>query len=108
MGAIYNALTLIKNTPSTYRVMHSSLTLGAILIYMLNALNFRPAEGQRETDLTETCCWNLYPDDMDSDVVESDDEEDPIPVLLDYGLYFISGVYCYVTVGTFTRRGQSR
>lgn len=93
MGAIYNALTLIKNTPSTYRVMHSSLTLGAILIYMLNALNFRPAEGQRETDLTETCCWNLYPDDMDSDVVESDDEEDPIPVLLDYGLYFISGVY---------------
>ena len=73
--------------------MHSSLTLGAILIYILNALNYRPAEGQRETDLTKTCCWNLYPDDTDSDVVESDEDEDLIPVLLDYGLYFISGVY---------------
>ena len=72
--------------------MHSSLTLGAILIYMLNALNFRPAEGQRETELTETCCWNLYPDDVDSDIVESDEDEDPVPVMLYYGLYFISGV----------------
>jgi hypothetical protein len=92
MGGLYAALTLMKNSPSAYRVMHSSLTLGAILIYMLNALNYRPAEGQRETDLTQTCCWNVYPDDMDSDILESDDDEDPIPVMLDYGLYFISGV----------------
>jgi hypothetical protein len=93
MGALYKALTLIKDTPSLYRVMHSSLTLGAILIYMLNALSYRPAEGQRETDLTQTCCWNVYPDDMDPDIVESDEDEDPVSVMLDYGLYFISGVF---------------
>jgi hypothetical protein len=93
MGAIYSALHQMKSSPSAYRVMHSSLTLGAILIYMLNALSFRPAEGQRETDLTETCCWNLYPDDTDSDIVESDEEEQPVPVMLDFGLYFISGVF---------------
>ena len=72
--------------------MHSSLTLGAILIYMLNALSYRPAEGQRETDLTHTCCWNVYEDDTDSDIVDSDEDEDPIPALLRCGLYFISGV----------------
>jgi hypothetical protein len=93
MAGLYAALTLMKNSPSAYRVMHSSLTLGAILIYMLNALNYRPAEGQRETDLTQTCCWNIYPDDMDSDIVESDEDENPTPVMLDYGLYFISGVF---------------
>ena len=93
IGAIYSALTLLNKTPPSYRVMHSSLTVGAILIYMLNALNYRPAEGRRETELTQTCCWNLYPDDTDSDVVDSDEDEDPVPVMLDFGLYFISGVH---------------
>ncbi len=83
--------------------MHSSLTLGAILIYMLNALSFRPAEGHRETDLTETCCWNLYPDDMKLTIVESDEDEDPVPVMLDYGIYFISGVF--LQEGTSLRMG---
>ena len=60
---------------------------------MLNALNYRPAEGQRERELTELCCWNTYPDDNDSVIVVSDDEdEQTIPMLLKYGLYFISGV----------------
>jgi hypothetical protein len=73
--------------------MRSSLTLGAILIYMLNALIYRPAEGRREKELVETCCWNVYKDDSDSEIVESDEDEHPEPVMLDYGLYFISGVY---------------
>lgn len=94
IGAIYRALSLLNKSPAPYRVMHSSLTLGAALIYMLNALNYRPSEGQRETELAKTCCWNPYPEDVDSDMVDSDDEdEDPVPVMLDYGLYFLSGVY---------------
>jgi len=30
---------------------------------------------------------------MDIEISESDEDEDPVPVMLDYGLYFISGVY---------------
>jgi hypothetical protein len=92
IGAIYSALSVLNESQPSYRLMHSSLTLGAILIYMLNALNYRPAEGRREIELAETCCWNVYKDDMDSDIAESDEDEDPVPVMLDYGLYFISGV----------------
>ena len=33
---------------------------------------------------------------MDSDIVESDEDEDPVPVMLDYGLHFISGVVLQV------------
>jgi hypothetical protein len=91
MGALYHALNMLNKSPSTHRVLPSSLTLGAILIYMLNALNYRPAEGQRETELTQTCCWNAYKDSVI--VVDSDDQDaDPVPVMLVYGLYFISGV----------------
>lgn len=52
---------------------------------MLNALNYRPAEGLRETELTKVCCWNVQRDD-------ADEHEAPDPILLRYGLYFISGV----------------
>lgn len=85
-------------------MLPSSLTLGAILIYVLNALNYRPAEGQRETDLTHTCCWNIYPRPAGEDLTESDEEDErPVPVLLSYGLYFISGVY--MQDGTTFRMG---
>jgi hypothetical protein len=92
MGAIFAALNIFTTTPVEYRTMHSSLTVGAILIYMLNAINYRPAEGQAETELTRTCCWNLYPDDMDSEIEESDEDSEAVPIMLDHGLYFISGV----------------
>lgn len=93
MGAIYAAFHLLQVTPPAYRTMRSSLTLGAILIYMMNAMNYRPGEGRVETELTQTCCWNLYQDDDDSDIiVDSDDDRDPIPVMLDHGLYFVSGI----------------
>lgn len=60
---------------------------------MLNALNYRPAEGQREDDLTKTCCWNALPHHNDEDIIDVDAEEEiPVPVLLSYGVYFISGV----------------
>ena len=92
MGAIYAAFGLLAKTPVSYRPMRSSLTLGAILIYMMNAINYRPAEGQAESELTRTCCWNPYEDDIVSDIVESDEDSEPNPVLLKYGLYFISGI----------------
>jgi hypothetical protein len=94
MGAIFAAFKLLADTPNLYRPMRSSLTLGAILIYMLNAVNYRPAEGQAETELTQTSCWNLYPDDVDPEIVDSDEDADPVPIMLDHGLYFISGVTC--------------
>ena len=103
LGALYNALTLLSTTPSPQRLMPSSLTLGAILIYMLNALNYRPAEGRRETELTETCCWNVYQNEMDLDGVESDEDEDIVPVMLDFGLYFVSGIV--LQNGTALRMG---
>ncbi|KAH8977112.1 hypothetical protein EDB83DRAFT_2327797 [Lactarius deliciosus] len=80
-------------SPPVFRTMRSSLTLGAMLIYMLNALNYRPAEGQAETELTSTCCWNLYLEDLSMDYLDSDEDEDPVPIMLDHGLYFISGVW---------------
>ena len=58
---------------------------------MLNALNYRPAEGHREKELTETCCWNAP--DPNSQIEDSDEEVNREPIMLRYGLYFISGVY---------------
>lgn len=60
---------------------------------MLNALNYRPAEGQRETELTHTCCWNATREHTNLDNVDSDQDEDTAPVMLAHGLYFISGVF---------------
>lgn len=101
LGALYRALTLLNASPSAHRVLPSSLTLGAILIYMLNALNYRPAEGQREEDLTHTCCWNDY---SDNNIIDLDEDQvEPTPVMLLYGLYFISGVY--LQGGTTFRMG---
>ena len=93
MGAIYAAFQLLQKTPAPFRPMRSSLTLGAILIYMMNAINYRPAEGHAEKELTRTCCWNRYQGHSDSDI-SGDSDEDVVlaPVLLEHGLYFVSGV----------------
>ena len=92
MGAIFAALDKLAKTPAACRPMESSLTLGAILIYMLNAINYRPAEGRAESELTRTCCWNRYPNGQNLNIVESDEDAEPVPVMLAHGLYFISGV----------------
>jgi hypothetical protein len=106
MGAIYTALNLLEKTPASYRPMRSSLTLGAILIYMMNAINYRPAEGQAEKELTETCCWNRYLDDDSSDIVESDEDDEPSPVMLTNGLYFISGITLQQEIALRMGRGD--
>jgi hypothetical protein len=84
LGALYRAFSILRASPSPSRVLPSSLTLGAILIYMLNALNYRPAEGHREKELTETCCWNAP--DPNSQIEDSDEEVNREPIMLRYGL----------------------
>lgn len=54
--------------------------------YMLNVLNYQPAEGLRETELTKVDCWNVQ---------HVDEHEVPDLILLHYELYFIYGNYCF-------------
>ncbi len=93
MGAIYATLKLLGDAPPVDRLMSSSLTLGAALIYMLNALNYRPADFRRDITLAETCCWNVYLDNLSPNVLSSDEDEELTPIMLDHGLYFLSGVF---------------
>lgn len=93
MGAIYTALNRLLSTPTQYRPMRSSLTLGAILIYMLNAINYRPAEGRADQELTHTCCWDLSGSRDDESAMDSDGSDMiQLPAMLTHGLYFISGI----------------
>jgi hypothetical protein len=70
------------------RIWQPSLELGAITVYMLNALIYRPGERQAETALVNAACQHVRSDADDSD--SEDDDDVTKPILYERGLYFIS------------------
>lgn len=72
----------LRNSRSKARICKESLTLGALLIYMLNALSRRQEEDEEWRSLLKKSCWHVLDED--------DEEDDGHPILYDQGLYFLS------------------
>jgi hypothetical protein len=70
-------------------ILRSSLVLGAISVWMLNALNFRPQSNAQYAALAKACCQQVREADSD---LEDNDENDVnlIPIGYDAGLYFLA------------------
>src|SRR3954470_11438302 len=86
----------LKNSPPAGRILRASLALGAITIYQLNALIYRPGEGKAEKELLDAAFQHILRTN-DSDGEEDDDNSEPI--MYRRGLYFLSDIvsdkYCY-------------
>lgn len=72
------------------RALRSNLVVGAVGIWMLNALNFRP-EGGKFDQVADACCQHILDPGSDSEYEEldDDDEEKTIPIGYDRGIYFL-------------------
>lgn len=72
------------------RAWPASLELGAALIWMLNALNYRPQKYPEHDALRDTCC--KHKPCPDGELNEDDDSPATIPVGYEGGLYFLSDI----------------
>jgi hypothetical protein len=93
-----NAFTRIcwqlSKAPSEARIWPTSLALGAIVIYMHNALMYRQGENDLDKILTKAACQHIVDDDGDADSDEDADEETTttVPIMYNRGLFFVSDV----------------
>lgn len=71
--------------------LRSSLVLGAVGIWMLNALNFRPEGAQQYKSLADACCQHAGSNESDQDSDDSD-AEDTVPVGYNRGIFFLGDI----------------
>ncbi|KAK7675980.1 hypothetical protein QCA50_014254 [Cerrena zonata] len=94
--AILIVVTYMSRCRASRRREKPYLTLGAILIYMLNALHYRPARGQAEDKLVLCCCQRVADGSGESDSDEEDEPNQPrsllVPILYKKGIYNIAGI----------------
>ena len=83
ISALHKIIQDFQHADSAKRLRHLSLALGALVIYQLNALIYRPAEGNAETKLLEAACQHIHngPDDLSTH-----------PIMYERGAYFLSDV----------------
>jgi hypothetical protein len=81
LSALLYVVKNLQDADTPTRLDTSSLTLGAIAIYMLNALIYRPAEGRAETALLEAACQHML-----------DENGSTYPSMYARGTYFLSDV----------------
>ena len=83
VAAIYQVIKSLQSADLSLCLTNLSLSLGALIIYLLNALIYRPAEGKSELALLESACQHLplHPDGLDAR-----------PIMYERGLYFISDI----------------
>lgn len=65
------------------RIRNNSLTLGAMAIYQLNALIYRPQEGSAETEILHVACQHIPDEDDEGQMLSK-------PIMYQRGLYFLS------------------
>lgn len=82
VAGLFYIMENMSKAPPNARKWHETLTLGVNMIYMLNGLIYRPAEGQRETELAEVCTLHVL----------DDEEDEPVPIGDRQGLYLLSAV----------------
>lgn len=84
MAALYHVVKNLQNANRAARLQHESLKLGALVIYQINALIYRPAEGQAENILLEASCQHVPVDSMNGPSTH--------PIMYRRGAYFLSDV----------------
>ena len=73
------------------RALRSSLVLGAVSIWMLNALNHTPPSNSRYNVLANACCQHIRLGNSDSEDDSTDEDEDnTVPIGYNRGLYFLA------------------
>ncbi|PCH38800.1 hypothetical protein WOLCODRAFT_158336 [Wolfiporia cocos MD-104 SS10] len=90
----------VKFTPGERRLWRPSLALGVVMVYMLNALIYRPGEKRHEVEVTRQAMYWRYPhmnrddgsSDDDSYVGSDEDLDEFAPVGDGQGLYFVGGI----------------
>ena len=71
----------LRSANATARLRNTSLALGALVAYQINALIYRPAEGRAETELLATASQHIY-----------DATNSSKPIMYDRGAYFCSDI----------------
>lgn len=84
MAALYHVVKNLQNANRAARLQHESLKLGALVIYQINALIYRPAEGHAENILLEASCQHVPMDSMNGPRTH--------PIMYGRGAYFLSDV----------------
>ena len=70
-------------------MLRSSLVLGAVSVWMLNALNFRLSSNLQFDTLADVCCQHIrYQEGEDND----EDCDDTTPLRYQHGLYFLADI----------------
>lgn len=80
MAALYHVVKSLETAPPSIRLGVNSLMLGAIVIYKINAVIYRPGDGKAEPYLLESCCQHI----------PGDTEGRSVPIMYARGLYFLS------------------
>jgi len=85
-------------SPLSSRVIESSLSLGAVIIGLINALNHRPSDDKQEKELMRHCSRRVTQEDeeMEEDQHGAEQTMDRLygrPVMFEHGLYFLAGVF---------------
>jgi hypothetical protein len=83
VAALYNVIKAFAGIPKAIRLQKTSLALGAIITYQINALIYRPAAGDSEKVLLEACCQH---------VPNATDSHSTCPIMYRRGAYFLSDI----------------
>jgi hypothetical protein len=91
LAAIHYVLQDMQASSNSFRSFIPSLTLGALMVYLLDSLFHRPVDGKAELNLLESCCVQVE-SEPNSDSSGSDDNWDLVPLMYDQGLYFAADI----------------
>ena len=93
VAAIYHVLNELDNYPPLARSDLPCLTLGAVCVYMLNAVMSRPSDWRAERTLRDTCTIHLPENvDLDDDSLDDDLFDNLHPSPEQQGLYFLADI----------------
>lgn len=81
IAALYHVIEQLHKADLATRLQPASLITGALAIYMINAIIYRPAEGRAEQVLLETACQH-----------QSNLDGSTTPILYGRGLYFLADI----------------
>jgi hypothetical protein len=82
LAALYHVVKNLRNANATARLRNTSLALGAVVTYQINALIYRPAEGRAETELLAAASQHIR------DAEDSSSK----PIMYDRGTFFWSDI----------------
>lgn len=80
-------------TRAESQALRSNLVLGAVGVWMLNALSFRPDGGSNYKVIEASCCQQILDPGSDDDSDEYLDDDPPtMPIYYNRGLYFLGDI----------------